>query len=300
LRRTKSTNNVVLLRAATRASVTTSLFLVGVKLFAWLSSGSVAVFASLLDSLMDTAASLINLFAVDYSLKPADKDHRFGHGKAEALAGLGQATFIAISALFLFSQAVEQLLAPQPLSNLDDAQWVIALAVVLTAVLVSFQRYVVRRTGSTAVRADSLHYFTDLATNAATWIALVLVGQGWLRADGVFGVAIGVYILYSAARVGWSAVRILMDEELPQEERQAIIRCVGQTEGVIGVQRRRSWRSGQRRVVDLDACFDGGRELTDIHMNSELVVKRLQDMFPEVDVSIRAVPAAEVSQGAIL
>jgi ferrous-iron efflux pump FieF len=270
--------------------VATSVVLVCVKFFAWLSSGSVAVFASLLDSLMDTAASLINLFAVDYSLKPADLDHRFGHGKAEALAGLGQAIFITASALFLMYQAVERFIVPQPVSNLTDALWVIGFAMLLTTLLVAFQRYVVRRTGSTAVQADSLHYLTDLVTNIATLVALVLIGQGWLRADGLFGIAIGLYILYSAGQVGWTAIRILMDEELPQQERQLIVECVEAIEGVLGVERLRSWRSGQRRVVDLDVRFDGQRRLADIHANSEQVVQRLEALLPEIDVSIRAVP----------
>jgi len=284
--------NTRLLRAATRASVATSVVLVGVKLFAWLASGSVAVLASLLDSLMDTAASLINLFAVDYSLKPADREHRFGHGKAEALAGLGQAVFIALSAGFLLYQAAQRFVDPQPLQNLTDALGVIVFAVVLTAALVLFQRYVIRRTGSTAVRADSLHYLTDLATNLATLVALVLIGQGWLRADSVFGIGIGLYILYSAAQVGWAAIRILMDEELPEQERQAIIACVEATDGVLGVRSLRSWRSGQRRVVDVDVVFDGQRMLHDIDANSELVVQRLEALLPEIDVSIRAVPKA--------
>lgn len=287
-----ASTNKRLLQAATRASVATSLVLVGVKFFAWLASGSVAVLASLLDSLMDTAASLINLFAVDYSLKPADRAHRFGHGKAEALAGLGQATFIALSAGFLLYQAVQRFIAPQPLQNLNDALGVIVFAVVLTSALVLFQRYVIRRTGSTAVQADSLHYLTDLVTNVATLVALVLIAQGWLRADSVFGLGIGLYILYSAVQVGWSAIRILMDEELPDHERQAILDCVQDTNGVRGVRRMRSWRSGQRRVVDIDVVFDGQRQLHDIHTNAELVVQRLQALQPEIDVSLRAVPDA--------
>ncbi len=279
-----------LLRRATRASVATSLVLVAVKLYAWLASGSVAVLASLLDSLMDTVASLINLFAVDYSLKPADREHRFGHGKAEALAGLGQAAFIAVSALFVMFQAAQRFIAPQALQNVDDALGVIVFALLLTTALVAFQHYVVRQTGSTAVRADSLHYLTDLFTNVATLAALVLIGQGWLRADSVFGVGIGLYILYSAVRVGWSAVRILMDEELPDTEREAILSCVQTTEGVLGVSRLRSWRSGQRRVVDLHVVFNGQRLLHDIDANSDLVVQRLEALLPDIDVMIRAVP----------
>jgi ferrous-iron efflux pump FieF len=279
-----------LLKTATRASVAVSSVLVVVKFFTWLITGSVSIFASLLDSLMDIAASLINLFAVDYSLKPADEDHRFGHGKAEALAGMGQSVFIALSALFLLVHAVERFITPQPVANLPTALWVIVFAIVLTIVLVSFQRFVVRKTGSTAVQADSLHYFTDLITNVATLVALVFIANGFTRADSIFGMLIGLYILYSAARVGWAAVRILMDEELPADERATIMACVEGTPGVIAVQRLRSWRSGQRRVIDLDVVFAGERTLDDINQNSEAVVQRLIAEVPSVDVSIRPVP----------
>jgi len=279
-----------LLKTATRASVLVALVLVSVKFFAWITTGSVSVFASLLDSLMDTAASLINLFAVNYSLKPADEEHRFGHGKAEALAGLGQALFIALSASFLLYHAVERFVSPRQVENLGEAIWVIIFAVFVTLALVLFQRHVVRQTGSTAVQADSLHYLTDLFTNIATLAALVLMANGVLRADSLFGLGIGLYILFSAGRVGWSAVRILMDEELPRDERSAILECVRGIEGVLAVQRLRTWRSGQQRIVDIDVVFAGSRSLDDIHANAQAVTQKLAAEIPYVDVSIRPVP----------
>jgi ferrous-iron efflux pump FieF len=279
-----------LLKRATFAAVSVSLVLVAVKFFAWVTTGSVSVFASLLDSLMDTAASLINLFAVNYSLKPADEEHRFGHGKAEALAGLGQSLFIALSAAFLLFHAVDRFMHPRQVENLGDAIGVIIFAVVLTLALVLFQRHVVKQTGSTAVRADSLHYLTDLVTNIATLAALVLMANGILRADSVFGLCIGVYIFVSAGRVGWSAVRILMDEELPREERNAILDSVSAIDGVLAVQRLRTWRSGQQRIVDIEIVFEGSRTLHDIHSNSERVAEKLAADIPFADVSIRPVP----------
>ena len=280
-----------LLKAATRASVIVSVVLVISKSVAWLLTGSVSILASLLDSLMDTAASLINMFAVDYSLKPADKDHRFGHGKAEALAGLGQATFIALSAGFLLYQAFTRLIAPQAIANLSEGIWVIAFAIVLTFALVAFQRYVVRQTGSTAVAADSLHYQTDLLTNVATLVALFLSQSGFLRADSLIGLAIGLFILYSAAKVGWSAVRILMDEELPDQERDTIVTRVEQADGVVRVARMRSWRSGPKRVIELDVVFDGARSLAEVHADVEVILKHLLSEDPDADISIRPLPA---------
>ena len=239
---------------------------------------------------MDTAASLINMFAVDYSLKPADEDHRFGHGKAEALAGLGQATFIALSAAFLLYQAGGRVVAPQPIANLSEGIWVIIFAIALTLGLVVYQRYVVRRTGSTAVAADSLHFQTDLLTNVATLVALVLSQIGFLRADSLIGLAIGLFILYSAVRVGLSAVRILMDEELPDQERASILAEVEQAAGVVRVARMRSWRSGPKRVIELDVVFDGQRALANVHADVETILQRLLEADPDADISIRPLP----------
>ena len=279
-----------LLKTATRASVLVSVVLVISKAAAWLMTGSVSILASLLDSLMDTAASLINMFAVDYSLKPADEDHRFGHGKAEALAGLGQATFIALSAAFLLYQAGGRVVAPQPIANLSEGIWVIIFAIALTLGLVVYQRYVVRRTGSTAVAADSLHFQTDLLTNVATLVALVLSQIGFLRADSLIGLAIGLFILYSAVRVGLSAVRILMDEELPDQERASILAEVEQAAGVVRVARMRSWRSGPKRVIELDVVFDGQRALANVHADVETILQRLLEADPDADISIRPLP----------
>ncbi|XOV82658.1 MAG: cation diffusion facilitator family transporter [bacterium] len=284
-----------LLKTATRASVGVSVCLVLAKAFAWLMTGSVVVFASLLDSLMDTAASATNLFAVDYSLKPPDADHRFGHGKAEALAGLGQAVLITLSAAFLLNHAVHQLLQPEPVVNIATALWVIGFALVLTCALVLYQRYVVRQTQSTAIAADSVHYLSDVLTNVATLVSLLLTQLGWLHADALFGLLIGVYILVSAVRVGWASIRILMDEELPEAERQLIIDEVLAESGVLGVQRFRSWRSGQRRVVNLDVVFDGQRSLHDINVNCRAIVARLAAMESELDVSITPVAQPPLS-----
>ena len=203
-----------LLRLATYASVGTAVLLILVKLGAWLVTGSVSVMASLIDSLMDAFASLINLLAVRYSLQPADADHGFGHGKAEALAGLGQAAFIAGSAAFLSLHAVDRLLHPQPLTHIGAGVAVMVFAIAATGALLSLQHQVIRRTQSTAIRADALHYATDLATNAATLIALALAAFGWAGLDPLFALGIAAFILYSAYRIARDAIDLLMDREL--------------------------------------------------------------------------------------
>ena len=163
-----ATDNAHLLKIATYASVATASLLILTKLGAWLLTGSVSILASLVDSVMDVGASLVNLFAVRYALMPADDEHRFGHGKAEALAGLGQATFIAGSAVFLVLHAIDRILHPQSLAQLEVGLAVMLFAIAATIVLLTIQHRVSRRTGSTAIRADALHYATALAAQGTT------------------------------------------------------------------------------------------------------------------------------------
>lgn len=279
-----------LLRLATYASVVTASLLIAAKLGAMLLTGSVSVMASLIDSLMDAAASLINLFAVRYSLMPADDEHRFGHGKAESLAGLAQATFIAGSALFLLLHAVDRLLNPQPLQDIGIGIAVMVFAIVATLILLAIQRYVIARTGSTAIRADSLHYFTDLLTNASIIAALALSLTGWPGMDPVFAIGIAFYILYSARQIGLDAFHQLMDRELPDADRERIRQiALGHSE-VRGLHDLRTYRSGQREIVQFHIELDATLSLREAHAITEAVVTEIQKIYPAADIVIRQDP----------
>lgn len=279
-----------LLRLATNASVITASLLIAGKLVAWILTGSVSVMASLIDSLMDVAASLINLFAVRYALMPADDEHRFGHGKAESLAGLAQATFIAGSALFLLLHAADRLLNPQPLQDIGIGIGVMLFAIVATLVLLLIQRYVIARTGATAIRADSLHYFTDLLTNASIIVALGLSLAGWPGLDPVFAIGIAFYILHSAWRIGHEAFHQLMDRELPDADRERIRQIVLAHARVHGVHDLRSYRSGPREIVQLHIELDGDLALTTVHEITEQVETAIHREFPSADIVIRQDP----------
>jgi ferrous-iron efflux pump FieF len=281
-----------LLRLATYASVATAATLVSSKLGAWFATGSVSLLASLIDSLMDVGASLLNLFAVRYSLMPPDDEHRFGHGKAEALAGLGQAAFIVGSAIFLLLQAIDRLVNPQPLAQLGVGMGILVFAMVATLALLALQRYVIRRTGSVAIRADSLHYATDLATNAAALVALLLAYYGFIGMDPVFAIGIAAYILYSATQIARSALQQLMDSELPGLEREAIQRIAAATPGVLGVHGLRSWQSGRRKVIQLHLELDDEMPLRDAHNIALAVEQALRGHDPELDVIIHQDPAS--------
>ncbi len=269
--------------------VTASILIFG-KLAAWLMTGSVSVMASLIDSLMDVAASVINLFAVRYSLQPADKEHRFGHGKAESLAGLAQATFIAGSAVFLLLHAVDRLYHPQPLQSIGVGIAVMVFAIVATLILLGIQRYVIARTGSTAIRADSLHYLTDLLTNVSIIVALSLSLAGWPGLDPIFAIGIALYILHSAWSIGLEAFHQLMDRELPDSDRERIRSIALNHPEVHGLHDLRSYRSGQREIVQFHMELDGDLALHEAHRITEAVLSDIQQAYPSADIVIRQDP----------
>jgi ferrous-iron efflux pump FieF len=285
-------SNGRLLRLATYASVATACLLILAKLGAWLVTGSVSVLASLVDSAMDAGASLVNLLAVHWSLMPPDAEHRFGHGKAEALAALGQATLIAASAVFLGVQAVDRLLHPQPIAEAGVGLLVIGFAILVTLALLAFQRHVIGRTGSAAIRADALHYATDLATNVATVVALLLASAGWSELDPLFGLAIGAYILYSALRIGFDAIQLLMDRELPEEARRQILDIAASVPGVLGVHGLRTRRSGQSLIIQLHLEIDDVMPLLAAHRIALDVEARIRDEHPDSDITIHQDPVS--------
>ena len=281
-----------LLRLATYASVGTAALLILAKLVAWLMTGSVSVLASLVDSAMDAGASLVNLFAVHWSLMPPDREHRFGHGKAQALAALGQAVLIAGSAGFLAIQAVDRLLHPRPLDALGIGFAVIAIAIAATLALLAFQRHVIRLTRSPAIKADALHYATDLATNLATMVALVLAWAGWSGVDPVFGLGIGAYVLYSAVQIGREAVHLLMDRELPEDQRRHIVELAAAVPGVRGVHGLRTRQSGQSAIVQLHLELDDDMPLAGAHRVASDAEAAIRTGFPDADITIHQDPAS--------
>ena len=279
-----------LLRRATAASVLTAAVLIVLKLAAWLATGAVSLLASLVDSVMDLAASTINLLAVRYALQPADADHRFGHGKAESLAGLGQATFVAGSALFLVLHAIDRVRHPQSLVAVDAGIVVMIIATVATVALLAYQRYVIRRTDSAAIRGDALHYAADLLTNLGVIGALVLARAGWRELDPAIAMLIAAWILYSAWGIGAAAVDSLMDKELPEEVSERIRRLALEHPDVAGIHDLRTRRSGQAYVLQLHLEMDGRLTLARAHAIADEVQASIQAAFPNADIIIHQDP----------
>ncbi|EEQ09191.1 Ferrous-iron efflux pump fieF [Yersinia mollaretii ATCC 43969] len=279
--------------AALSATVLASILLI-IKIFAWWHTGSVSLLAALVDSLVDLAASLTNLFVVRYSLQPADEEHTFGHGKAESLAALAQSMFISGSALFLFLTGFQHLASPEPLQDLGVGIWVTLIALFSTLILVTFQRWVVRKTHSQAIRADMLHYQSDVMMNGAILIALALSWYGFHRADALFALGIGVYILYSALRMGYEAVQALLDRALPDAERQEIIDIVMSWPGVVGAHDLRTRQSGPTRFIQLHLEMEDMLPLMQAHILAEQVERALLHRFPGADVLIHQDPCSVV------
>ncbi len=282
--------NASLLKFATLASVATALLLIGIKFVAWFLTGSLSVLASLIDSLMDAMASIINLLAVRYSLKSADDDHSFGHGKAEALAGLGQSCFIAASGLILILHAAKKITSPAPLQAIGIGIGVMIVSIVVTAVLLIIQRYVIKQTNSTAIRADSIHYATDLLTNVSTIAALILAGLGWHYADPVFSILIALIILHSAWKIGNDAVHLLMDKQLPEELLTKIFNTARSHTSVIDVHDLRTRQSGQTPIIQLHLNLAAEMSLNEAHSVAKEVEKELLRLFPNADIIIHQDP----------
>ena len=284
------TNHATLLKRVTYASVITAIILIMVKAVAWYLSGSIGILASLIDSLMDSFASIINLFAVRYALQPADDDHHFGHGKAEPLAGLAQASFIAGSAVFLIFHAIERLQQPYPLTHNNVSIAVMVFAIIVTLILVGYQRHVVKITNNLAIKADSLHYVTDLMTNFSILIALFLTIKGYLWADAVFAILIAIYIFKSAFHIGNDSFQQLMDKKLDEETENLIIKTINATDDVLGFHDFKTRQSGKNKFIQFHLELNENFSLLKAHEIADGLEIKLLALIPDAEVIIHEDP----------
>ena len=280
-----------LMKLAGWASLFVAFSLIAVKAGAWMMSGSVSLLGSLADSTLDLLASLINFIAIRTALEPADKDHRFGHGKAEAIAGLFQACIIIIAALFLLWQSGARLIDPVPLVKSEIGILVSVLAIVMTFALVMFQKYVVRETGSVAVAADSLHYAGDLMMNVAVIVALGLTMLDmfpWI--DGAFGIGISFYIAKSAYEIGRSSIDMLMDKEFDQEDRDVIFNLVLGNDDVKGIHDLKTRKSGLQSFIQFHIELEPTLTLVEAHAIADEVEATVGEEFSFAEIIIHTDP----------
>ncbi len=281
-----------LMRRATYASVAVASTLILVKLAAWVLTGSVALLSTLIDSMLDAGASLVNLLAVRHALQPADREHRFGHGKAEPRAGLGQAAFIAGSGIFLVIEAMSRFAAPQAIDNGWVGIAVMLFSIVLTYVLVRYQKHVVAHTDSVAINADSLHYTGDLLINGSVIVSLLLAMYlGWQIADPVFAIAIAAYLVWNAAQIARESLHLLMDREFPDEDRLRIKEICLANGAVRDVHDLRTRSSGPQQFIQLHLEMDGNLSRWRAHAIGDEVEAEIRKAFPAADVIFHHSPA---------
>lgn len=278
------------------AATLTATFLLISKLITWWYTGSISLLASLIDSMIDLLASLTNLFVIRYALQPADAEHQFGHGKAESLAALAQSAFIIGSASFLLLNGFERLFKPAELTHPEAGVLVSAMAALITGALVMFQKWVVRKTGSQAIGADSLHYQSDLLMNLAIMLALGLTWYGFGIADAIFAIGIGIFILISAFKIAQDAVQSLLDHQLSLEDQEKIFMLASTVAGVRGVHDLRTRQAGMTRFIQLHLELDDHLVLIDAHRIADQVEDRLEVAFPGADILIHQDPVSIVGK----
>lgn len=280
-----------LTRRVTVYSVATASILVAIKLAVWLASGSVALLASLADSGLDLVASLGTFFAVRYAMAPADQEHRFGHGKAEAFASLVQAGLVFASAALIAREAIGDLVTPHPLADQNWAIVVMVVSTVLTALLLAAQSRVLKQTASVAVSGDRAHYAADLASNV---IALVGIGaSAWLghnSLDAAAALVIAALLLWGAVGVFREASAQLMDHELPDAERAKIVRLMTKDPRLTDVHQLRTRASGPFVHMQMHVDLDPQLTLEAAHQVIVAAEKRVLEVFPSADIIIHADP----------
>jgi cation diffusion facilitator family transporter len=268
-------------RFASWASLGTAVVLVVVKFAAWLMTGSVALLTSAVDALVDVGASAVTFVGVRYAERPADPEHRFGRGKAEAVAAFVQGLLLAGAAVVLAADSVQRLIFPVDLTALHFGLWVIVASLIAAIALVAMQTWVVRRTGSTAIAADRTHYLTDVPVNVAVLGALGIAhSTGWMRADPLFALAISGYMLWNAWEIAQGALVQLLDRELPREERRRIERAVLACPGVRGIHDLRTRDAGDRAFVEFHLEVDPCLPVEQGHAIADKAETSVAGLFP--------------------
>lgn len=273
------------------ASIMTVAVLILIKAVMFFFSGSTSILASLMDSLADATVSVMTFFAIRLSLKPADDNHRSGHGKVEGLAALFQSGLIALAGLGLLWESGRRLLYPQPVEHSEWAVAVMLASIILSVVLVRIQGRVLKEAPSLAVEADRAHYSTDIIINTGVIVVLLaLIAGAPVWVDSLFGIAVAFYLGFTARQIAGKGLDMLLDRELPENIRQSILAKVRSHSHVRNIHDLRTSKSGMRVFISFDIEVDGEMKLTEAHNIARNVEYDLLRDFPQAEIMIHVDP----------
>lgn len=277
-------------RKASMLSIATAIFLLLLKIMAWLASDSVSVLSSLTDSLMDIITSSMNFIAIRYAMIPADDNHQYGHAKAEALAALAQALIIGGSALSVFWLALERLQTPEPITEIGFSMSVMLCSTLISILLVSYQRWVYIQTQSLAIKADSAHYQADIFINLAVIFALYGASRHWQWLDPAVSLIIVFILLSSSLSIFKEVFKILMDEAVSDEDKKAILHIIKDCDEIQGLKRIQTRRAGTKIFIHMVLKLDAKMRLKQVKPITDLLKKQVKQALPQSEMSIEVEP----------
>lgn len=278
-----------------------AVFLIGLKAWAAVETSSMAMLGSLADSGLDLLASLVVLAGVRVAALPADSNHRFGHGKAEALAALMQVILITLSALFIGYRSIERLMSGARTQDAELGIGVSLVAIAFTLALITYQRHVVRRTGSVAISTDRLHYASDLMLNGSVIVALALEQfAGLTGADAVFGLLIALWLLYGAWTSSSHALDQLMDHEWPEDVRQRFLAATQEYPELAGLHDLRTRTSGTHFFAQFHVWVPGDWTIREAHERLDRIEEELQKRFPATEILMHVDPEGHTDRETLL
>lgn len=279
-----------LMQKAQYLSISVALSILAAKIYGWIATDSVSIFASFIDSLLDVSASAINLIAMRMSLAPPDHEHRFGHDKIEDLAIFAQSIFFFASGLLTMFVSLKRFISPEPIEFVNAGLSVMVFSMALTVGLVTYQSYVIKKTHSRIVAADKLHYLVDFLGNMAVVISIYLSSK-WVMIDSICGILIAIYIIHSSYGLFIQASKNLIDQEFSDEERGKILSILaGFNKDVLGVHELKTRHAGRKPFIQFHAEMKKDISLIEAHEISERIVAAIEEVFKGAEVTVHQDP----------
>jgi ferrous-iron efflux pump FieF len=285
--------NQKLMRLSSYITVVGVSIIIIAKLYGWFSTESVTILASLVDSLLDVCVSIMNLLAIHYALQPADHEHRFGHGKVEDIAVFSQASFFGLSGVFLIFTSAQRLFTPNEkiIDHSKEGILILLISLAITFIIVMFQRYVIKRSQSNIIEADSIHYLVDFLSNIAAIIGIFATSYwGLVAFDSITAILIAIYIIISAIKMFKRAFNNLMDHEMNEEDKQKIIKIIKSHQKALGFHDLKTRHAGAKAFIQFHLELDGNTSLKQSHVIATELEERILIKFPNAEIIIHQDP----------